>query len=118
MDFSAVLTKEFLLSYEGRLNRAQLWAFILLYLAGVVIAGILDGLIGTGGLLGAVYALAIIYPSICVYARRWHDRDKSGWWSLIALVPLIGALWILIECGCLKGTDGPNRFGPDPLGGS
>ena len=50
-------------------------------------------------------------------ARRWHDRDKSGWWTLIGLIPVVGAIWILVECGCLKGSDGPNRFGADPLGG-
>ena len=118
MNFSAVLTKEFLLSHEGRLNRAQFWAFVLLYIAASIIVGLIDGLIGTGGILGVIFTLAMIYPSICVYARRWHDRDKSGWWTLIAFVPILGALWIFIECGCLKGTDGPNRFGPDPLAGA
>jgi uncharacterized membrane protein YhaH (DUF805 family) len=115
MDFGKVLTKDFLLSFEGRINRAQYWAFVLLYLAGVIACAIIDGILPTGGLVGLLYALAALYPSICVLARRWHDRDKSGWWTLIGLVPVIGAIWILVECGCLKGTDGPNRFGPDPL---
>ena len=48
--------------------------------------------------------------------KRWHDRDKSGWWALLNLIPVIGTLWILIECGFLRGTYGGNRFGPDPLG--
>ena len=56
-------------------------------------------------------ALALI-PSIIVYIKRFHDRDKSGWWVLIGLIPIIGAIWLLIELGFLKGTDGPNRFGP------
>ncbi len=115
MDFGKVLTKEFLLSLEGRINRGQYWAFVLLYVAGAIVLGIVEGIIGTGGLLGGLYALAALYPSICVLARRWHDRGKSGWWTLIALVPIIGAIWILVECGCLPGTSGPNQYGPDPL---
>ncbi len=59
--------------------------------------------------------LLLLWPSICLYAKRWHDRDKSGWWSLIGLIPIIGGLWMLIELGFLRGTDGPNRFGPDPI---
>lgn len=61
--------------------------------------------------------LLLLWPSICLYAKRWHDRDKSGWWSLIGLIPIIGGLWMLIELGFLRGTDGPNRFGPDPIAG-
>jgi len=48
--------------------------------------------------------------------KRYHDRDKSGWWILILFIPLVGFIWFLIELGCLPGTPGPNRFGPDPLG--
>jgi uncharacterized membrane protein YhaH (DUF805 family) len=62
-----------------------------------------------------VLFLLLLWPSICLYAKRWHDRDKSGWWSLIGLIPIIGGLWMLIELGFLRGTDGPNRFGPDPI---
>jgi uncharacterized membrane protein YhaH (DUF805 family) len=59
--------------------------------------------------------LPIAIIGIIVQIKRWHDRDKSGWWVLINFVPCIGGLWALIECGFLKGTEGPNRFGPDPL---
>ncbi|MGH7978886.1 MAG: DUF805 domain-containing protein [Limisphaerales bacterium] len=58
-----------------------------------------------------VLTLVLIWPSLAIYAKRWHDRDKSGWWSLIILIPLIGTIWSLVECGFLRGTDGPNRFG-------
>ena len=115
MDFGKVLTKEFLLNWQGRINRAQYWAFVLIYLGGAIVLSIVESIIGTGGLLGGIYALAALYPSICVLIRRWHDRDKSGWWTLIGLIPIVGAIWILVECGCLPGTSGPNRFGPDPL---
>jgi uncharacterized membrane protein YhaH (DUF805 family) len=114
MNFAEVLTKEFLLSYDGRINRARYWAYVLVYIAGYVVAAIIDSILGTM-LLTLIFSLAAIYPSICVSIRRWHDRDKSGWWVLIAFVPIIGAIWSLVECGFLKGTDGDNRFGPDPL---
>lgn len=47
--------------------------------------------------------------------RRFHDRGKSGWWTFVIFVPFIGFLWMIIECGFLKGTTGPNQYGPDPL---
>ena len=56
----------------------------------------------------------MIYPAVVVNIKRFHDRNKSGWWVLIALIPLVGALWIVIECGFLRGTVGDNRYGPDP----
>jgi uncharacterized membrane protein YhaH (DUF805 family) len=55
------------------------------------------------------------WPSLAIYVKRWHDRGKSGWWVLIVFVPIIGYLWLLIECGFLAGDDGPNEYGPDPL---
>jgi len=58
--------------------------------------------------------LAYTWSTYAVTARRWHDRDKSGWWSLIGFVPFIGGIWIFVECGCLPGTRGPNRYGDAP----
>jgi uncharacterized membrane protein YhaH (DUF805 family) len=58
----------------------------------------------------------LIWPALALQVKRWHDRDKSGWWVLIAFIPIIGAFWVLIECGFLDGTPGPNRFGPSPKG--
>ena len=85
-----------------------------------VLASVIDLVLGTAhpyglGVVGSLAALALIYPAIALYAKRWHDRDKSGWWTLIMLVPIVGAIWLLVECGILPGTKGPNRFGPDPL---
>ncbi len=69
-----------------------------------------------GQILVVLIALALVYPGINLGIKRFHDRDKSGWWVLIILVPIIGPIWYFIEAGCLRGTVGPNRFGPDPLG--
>jgi hypothetical protein len=72
--------------------------------------------IGEGfGILGLIFTLAAIYPALALYAKRWHDRGKSGWWTLIILIPLVGPIWLLIELGALEGTRGPNNYGPDPL---
>jgi uncharacterized membrane protein YhaH (DUF805 family) len=71
---------------------------------------------GAGYWIGVLILLAVmIWPSICIYGKRFHDRDKSAWWILISFVPIVGVIWLSVECGLLQGTDGPNRFGPDPL---
>lgn len=117
MDWKYLLT-----SFDGRINRAKFWAGVGVLFATALIAQLLDNLLGitigdTGlGPLYIIVGLASIYCAMAIYAKRWHDRDKSGWWSLIILVPFIGAIWLLVECGILEGTRGPNRFGNDPLG--
>ena len=60
--------------------------------------------------------IATLYLVFAVYAKRWHDHNKSGWWTLIALVPFIGAIWLIVELGILEGNRGANQYGPDPLG--
>ena len=115
MNGSASLT-DFLFSFEGRIGRQTFWLRFALpvFIVGVIVV-VIDGLLGLGAILVGLFELAILWPSLAVYAKRWHDRDKSGWWTLIILVPVIGGLWMLVECGFLKGTDGPNRFGEDPV---
>ena len=58
--------------------------------------------------------LVLLWPTLAVSVKRWHDRDRSGWWVLTVLVPIVGWLWALWCNGVLKGTAGPNRFGPEP----
>jgi uncharacterized membrane protein YhaH (DUF805 family) len=64
--------------------------------------------------LNTLSGLALLLPNLAVAVRRLHDTDRSGWWLLIALLPLIGLI-VLIVFFCIRGTPGPNRFGPDPL---
>ncbi|MEZ5303365.1 MAG: DUF805 domain-containing protein [Verrucomicrobiales bacterium] len=71
---------------------------------------------GGGILVLCLVTLAAMWPSIALYAKRYHDINKSAWWICIGFVPLIGAIWMLIECGFMEGTKGPNQFGEDPLG--
>jgi len=118
MDFDY---KQFYLSAQGRVSRKQWWLRLVLpvFVIGVVLT-LVDVALGTysaesgGGVLSGLFALAVFIPSILVDIKRWHDRDKSGWWMLILLVPIIGAIWFLIELGFLAGTPGPNRFGAPP----
>lgn len=58
-----------------------------------------------------IYDLIIFWSLFTITVKRWHDRDKSGWWTLINLIPYIGWIWAFIETGFLKGTVGANRFG-------
>ena len=71
------------------------------------------GALGIPGILLALYGSAVFIPNLAVNVRRLHDQDKSGWWILISLVPLIGGIWLLVLY-FIEGTRGPNRFGPDP----
>jgi uncharacterized membrane protein YhaH (DUF805 family) len=109
-------------SYEGRINRAKFWAGIGVFVVGAIVAMILDNVLGTTinplpyGVIYIIYVLGSLYFVFALYAKRWHDRGKSGWWTLICLVPFIGAIWFLVECGILAGTPGANQYGPDPLG--
>ncbi len=58
--------------------------------------------------------LLLLWPTLALSVKRWHDRDKSGWWVLVVLVPVIGWLWALVENGLLRGSAGANRFGKPP----
>src|SRR5262249_35809552 len=71
-----------------------------------------------GGLIALLLFVVALWISLAMGVKRYHDRNKSGWWVLIALVPVIGGLWYLIEAGFLPGTSGPNQYGPDPLAAS
>jgi len=108
-------------SFDGRINRAKFWAGVGVIIAVAIVAQILDNVlgitIGESG-LGPIYiivGLISLYCAIALYAKRWHDRDKSGWWTLIGLVPIIGGIWLIVELGILQGTQGSNQYGPDPL---
>ena len=79
-----------------------------------ILAGATREHLGIISLLFSLLSIALIYPSVCIGIKRFHDRDKSGWWVLIAFIPLIGWIWYLIECGFLTGTSGPNQYGSAP----
>jgi uncharacterized membrane protein YhaH (DUF805 family) len=139
--------KHFLFSFNGRINRAKYWLSVVLNIVVLLVAAWVVGqIIETGSdpilllvIVLGVYLL-VIYVSVAIGVKRLHDRNKSGWWLLFyylapsslgaaaqtdeqssAVVLYLAAsgiwLWALIELGCLRGTIGPNRYGPDPLQG-
>lgn len=126
MTFQETIKKCFsdYVTFSGRAPRAEFWWFMLFIFLGNMAAGLLDGILfGRAGggqqisILGALFGLAVFLPSIAVGVRRLHDLDKSGWWYLLVLIPLIGTL-ILIFFYVQRGTEGPNQYGPDPLAGA
>jgi len=111
--------KNLLFSFEGRINRKPYWMFIL---AMIVVYLVLIGIsiaVGenVGMILMVLFGLVMLWSSLALQVKRWHDRDKSAWWLLMNFVPFIGAIWVLVECGFLRGTEGQNSYGPDPLAG-
>lgn len=107
---------ELYFSPSGRIGRQTWWLYFLVPTL-VLSWGIatLDRFFGVGGVLLGVWYLVIFWPSIAVTMKRWHDSDWSGWWLLVLLVPILGALWNFVQCGFLPGSAGTNRFGPEPL---
>ena len=107
------------LGLQGRLSRRQFWLYGVAALLGLSVLG--HALLGIAQVreqtADLLVNLLLVWPALAVSVKRWHDRDKSGWWVLLNLVPVIGWLWALIDNGFLRGTDGPNRFGEDPLAG-
>jgi uncharacterized membrane protein YhaH (DUF805 family) len=109
--------KKYLFSFKGRATRLEYWMYNVALIYATVIAGIIFIALGeeVGGIVFVVFYLFFIWSLIAIQVKRWQDRDKSGWWILINLVPIIGSIWALIDNGFLRGTEGMNRFGEDPL---
>jgi uncharacterized membrane protein YhaH (DUF805 family) len=104
--------------FTGRAPRSEYWWWHLFYWLAVVVLLMLDGLVASlhgSPVLTLLALLALFLPTLAGTVRRLHDTDHSGWMILIAMVPLVGPIIYLVFM-CQRGTAGPNRFGPDPLG--
>jgi uncharacterized membrane protein YhaH (DUF805 family) len=103
-------------TFTGRAEPSEYWYWVLFgTIAGVVclvIQMVISHIAGTA--LSWLFNIGTIVPTIAVAARRLHDTDRSGWWQLLAFIPIIG--WILLLVWfCQPGTGGSNRFGaPSP----
>jgi len=129
--------KQILFSFEGRIPRRTYWGFsILINLVQFVAAYFLIIALGANFQLPVTIVAWVLtlWPIVAVGAKRWHDRNKSGWCVLVILIPTcvgfftpaaggqntiaiitgVAGLWVFIQCGCLRGTVGPNRYGEDP----
>jgi uncharacterized membrane protein YhaH (DUF805 family) len=105
--------------FSGRARRMEFWYFVLFNLVVYIVLSLIDALLGTYnivsgvGLLSGIYSLAVLIPTLSLWVRRLHDIDRTGWWILINLIPLIGTI-VLLVFALTPGTPGSNRYGPDP----
>jgi uncharacterized membrane protein YhaH (DUF805 family) len=118
--YTAPSPTKFLFSFQGRISRYQYWVmYFLPYFLISVALTIADLAIGASEsharVLSGIFSIAALWPSLAIGVKRCHDRDRSGWFILVGLIPLLGAIWLFVELGCLRGTIGSNRFGPDPV---
>ncbi|MGI3210711.1 DUF805 domain-containing protein [Roseovarius tibetensis] len=111
MDFTTaiktVLTENYV-NFQGRAQRSEFWWFALFVF---VVSMLLSAF---GDVLAGVFGLAVLLPGIAVAVRRLHDVDRSGWWYLLVLIPVLGSLILIFAFFVHRGTTGENRFGPDP----
>lgn len=100
--------------FTGRATRSEFWYWMLfVFLVGIILQAIDVWVLGAdfgSGILNLLFTLAVILPNLAAMARRLHDTDRTGWWLLIMLVPIIGVI-LLIVWWIRPGTEGENRFG-------
>ena len=107
--------------FSGRSSRKEYWYFVLFNVLITFVLMVADRMTGTFdseigiGLLSGIYTLAILIPSIAVSVRRLHDTDRSGWLFLITLIPLVGAI-VLIVFFAQDSQPGENQYGSNPYG--
>lgn len=113
--------------FSGRAPRREYWYFVLFSIIISLILGFIDAFAGTmltfgtdpmgqpiqTGLLGIIFSLGLLIPSIAIGVRRMHDIGKSGWWLLLAIIPLIGAL-VLLYFAIMPSQNGNNQYGLYP----
>ena len=120
MDWYLGVLKQYAV-FKGRARRKEYWFFILFNLIASLLLTLVDFMTGSldaelgMGLLSGLYSLAILIPSLAVTVRRLHDTGRTGWWLLIGLIPLIGAIVLLVFM-LLDSQSGDNEYGASPKG--
>lgn len=121
--------KKFLFSFDGRIGRKAYWLFLVVVLIitfgiqfaalGPMMAAAMENPEAAAQMSMPIWIwivfIPLIWMSLAVQAKRWHDVDKSAWWILIGFIPFVGALISLVFNGFIAGTPGPNRFGEGPM---
>jgi uncharacterized membrane protein YhaH (DUF805 family) len=114
VDFQGAIRNQIanVLNFQGRASRSAYWWYALALLIVDVVLQIISGVAGSSALTLLVSLILIVVglSGLSVGIRRLHDTNKSGWWILIGLIPIVGAI-VLIVFMCTPGTPGPNRFG-------
>ncbi|MGW1720804.1 DUF805 domain-containing protein [Streptomyces sp. NPDC002156] len=98
--------------FSGRARRKEYWMAALFSIIISIVLAIIDAVIGVQ-ILSGLYALAVLVPGLAITVRRLHDTGRSGWWLLIALVPLVGGITLLVFV-CLDSDSGENKHGHNP----
>ena len=124
MDFATAVKTCFnkYATFRGRAMRSEYWWFVLFLIVANIVLSVIDTtLFGHGAdnvqLLSGLFALATILPSLAAGARRLHDTGRTGWWLLIALIPILGTL-VLIWFLTRPSDPGENDYGAAPSDGS
>ena len=99
--------------FSGRARRKEYWLFLLFNIIISIALGLIEGLAGGPGVLPGIYCLAVLLPGIAVSVRRLHDTNRSGWWLLLGLIPLVGGIVLLVFMAQDSGL-GENQYGPNP----
>lgn len=105
--------------FSGRARRKEYWFFALFNFLVSIALVMVEAALGMGDLesgygpISGLYSLAVIIPGLAVSVRRLHDTGRSGWWFLVVLVPLIGAI-VLLVFTLLDSEAGTNEYGPNP----
>ena len=97
--------------FTGRARRKEFWMFVLFSFIVAIVLGIIDSIIGFQ-LLGMLFSLGSLIPSLAIGARRLHDTGRSGWWQLLYLIPLIGLIIMIVFL--VQDSHPDNEYGPNP----
>lgn len=99
--------------FDGRARRQEYWMFGLINFMISFAIGFIEGLFDASGVLSMLYLLAMFIPCLAVSVRRLHDIGKSGWYCLVLLIPVAGAIWFFIML-CTDSEAKTNQYGPNP----
>ena len=104
-------------NFSGRATRSEFWYFTLFCLLFGMLIMLIEYMLGIGnvketGILSLIFDLALVFPSLAVSTRRLHDTNRSGWWNLIMLVPIIGIIVLIVFYSQDSKED--NRYGVNP----
>lgn len=117
-DLEPMGLRPLLLRLDGRVTRRTWWLWAVAMPLGLTLY--LTVVLRVAGLPALATEVAVnlllLWPVVAVSVKRWHDRGKGGWWVLVALIPVIGWIWVLIENGLLRGDADANRFGESATG--
>ena len=98
--------------FDSRASRKEYWMFYLFYMIFYLILTGVDFALGTF-VFSTLFGLGLFIPSIAIATRRLHDTSRSGWWQLIMIVPLVGAIVLLVFFA--QESHGDNQYGPTPV---